>query len=65
MIIQARHVGQGDVGRGLGVVFDPQESESGHAEVFFLEGRDGKTELGFSLRGILELCKSSNGTKVQ
>lgn len=35
LIIRARHVGRGDVGGGLGVVFDPQESESGHAAVFF------------------------------
>lgn len=35
LIIQARHIEHGDVGGGLGVVFDPQESESGHAAVFF------------------------------
>lgn len=35
LIIQARHAGHGDVGGGPGVVFDMQESDSGHAAELF------------------------------
>lgn len=56
LIIQARHVGHGDVGGGLGVVFDPQESKSGHVEGVFWGEMGKRRTKRFSLRGILELC---------
>lgn len=50
LIVQARRVGHGDVGGGLGVVFDPQESENlGTRRRFFGGGGGG----GVALSGFL------------